>query len=146
MVVGPGEGVTVNGFAVASRRVADGGIVKEGVGVKLTAGVLGVFSIGCSVNVGWAVLICPASIVIAIIVGRYSVGIGVGSPELTRLAHPESVIPSTNAVSSLILICIVIWFWGFSLIIRISSRRALRLDRIPEKAVLGFAILCNYFF
>lgn len=117
MAVGPGEGVAVNGVTVALGRVAVGGIVKEGVGVELTIGTLGVFRSGCSVKAGWAVLICSASIVNAIIVGRYSVGIGVGSPELTRLVHPESVIPTMNAVSSLILIRILIWFWGFGLII-----------------------------
>ena len=84
MAVGPGEGVIVNGVAVALGRVAVGGIVGEGVGVRLTVGVLGVFSTGCSVKAGWAVLICSASIVNAINVGRYSVGKGVGRPELTR--------------------------------------------------------------
>lgn len=46
MAVGPGEGVAVNEVAVALGRVALGGIVKEGVGVELIAGALGVLRIG----------------------------------------------------------------------------------------------------
>lgn len=117
MAVGPGEGVTVNEVAVALGRVAVGGIVGDGVGVGLTDSVLGVSNTGCSVKAGWAVLICPASIVNAINVGIYSVGKGVGSPELARLAHPESVIAMMKTASSLILLRNLSRFWGLGLII-----------------------------